>query len=71
VIASTGQSLYATAQASGVAAPAIQRFPGGQRGIVLETVGKLAAYLGLALLPESRQWPTSSGPSLPAEGSQG
>lgn len=54
-IAATGQSLYAIAQASGVAAPVLQRFVNGQRGITLETAGKLAAYLGLALLPEPRR----------------
>lgn len=54
-IASTGQSLYSIAQASGVAAPVVQRFVNGERGITLETAGKLAAYLHLALLPEPRQ----------------
>ncbi|HEX5102312.1 MAG TPA: helix-turn-helix domain-containing protein [Pirellulaceae bacterium] len=53
-IAATGQSLYAVAQASGVAAPVLQRFINGERGITLETAGKLAAYLGLSLMPESR-----------------
>jgi len=51
-IAATGQSLYAIAQASGVAAPVLQRFVNGERGITLETAGKLAAYLGLALMPD-------------------
>jgi hypothetical protein len=51
-LAATGQSLYAIAQASGVAAPVLQRFVNGERGITLETAGKLAAYLGLALLPD-------------------
>ena len=50
-ISATGQSLYAIAQASGVAAPVLQRFVNGERGITLETAGKLATYLGLALLP--------------------
>ena len=54
-IAATGQSLYAVAQASGVAAPILQRFVNGERGITLDTAGKLAAYLGLSLLPESRR----------------
>ena len=53
-IAATGQSLYSIAQASGVAAPVLQRFVNGERGITLETAGKLAAYLGLGLLPEPR-----------------
>jgi hypothetical protein len=54
-IAATGQSLYSIAQASGVAAPVLQRFVNGERGITLETAGKLAAYLGLGLLPEARK----------------
>lgn len=54
-IAATGQSLYSIAQASGVAAPVLQRFVNGERGITLETAGKLAAYLGLGLLPETRK----------------
>lgn len=51
-IAATGESLYAIAQASGVPAPVLQRFVNGERGITLQTAGKLAAHLGLALLPE-------------------
>ncbi len=54
-IAATGQSLYSIAQASGVPAPVLQRFVNGQRGITLETAGKLAEYLGLALLPQPRR----------------
>lgn len=54
-VASTGQSLYSIAQASGIAAPVLQRFVNGERGITLDTAGKLAAYLGLALLPGPRQ----------------
>jgi hypothetical protein len=50
-VAATGQSLYSIAQASGVPAPVLQRFVNGERGITLETAGKLAEYLGLALLP--------------------
>lgn len=53
-IDATGQSLYSIAQASGVAAPVLQRFVNGERGITLETAGKLAAYLGLALFPAGR-----------------
>lgn len=52
-IAATGQSLYSISQATGVAAPVLQRFVNGERGITLETAGKLASYLGLALLPET------------------
>lgn len=54
-VAATGQSLYSIAKASGVAAPVLQRFINGERGITLDTASKLAAYLGLGLLPESRQ----------------
>lgn len=46
------ESLYKIAQGSGVAAPVLQRFMHGQRGITLETAGKVAAYLGLVLLPD-------------------
>ena len=53
-IAATEQSLYAIAQASGIAAPVLQRFVNGERGITLDTAGKLAAFLGLSLLPEAR-----------------
>ncbi len=51
-IAATGQSLYAVARGSGVAPPVLQRFVNGERGITLDTAGKLATYLGLALLPD-------------------
>jgi antitoxin component HigA of HigAB toxin-antitoxin module len=45
------KTIYAIAQESGVSAPIIQRFLSGERGITLETAGKLATYLGLSLLP--------------------
>jgi len=51
-ISATPQSLYAIARGSDVAAPVLQRFVNGERGITLDTAGKLAAYLGLALLPD-------------------
>jgi hypothetical protein len=54
-IAATGQPLYSISQATGVAAPILQRFVNGERGITLETAGKLARYLGLALLPEPQK----------------
>lgn len=47
------KTVYAIAKESGVSAPIIQRFLSGDRGITLETAGKLAAYLGLSLLPDS------------------
>ena len=34
------------------AAPVLQRFVNGERGITLETAGKLAVHLGLALMPD-------------------
>jgi Helix-turn-helix len=49
------KSVYAIAQESGVSAPIIQRFLSGERGITLETAGKLAAYLGLSLLPMGKR----------------
>jgi hypothetical protein len=49
------KSIYAIAQESGVSAPIIQRFLSGERGITLETAGKLAAYLGLCLLPATKR----------------
>lgn len=51
-IAASGQSLYAVAQGSGVSAPSLQRFVLGERGITLETAAKVAAYLGLVLMPD-------------------
>jgi hypothetical protein len=50
-VVATGESLYAVARSSGVPAPVLQRFMNNERGITLETAGKLAAYLGLTLLP--------------------
>ncbi len=52
-VASCGQSLYAVSQASSVPAPVLQRFMNDERGITLETAGKLAVYLQLALVPQS------------------
>jgi len=54
-IHATGQSLYSIAQASGVAAPVLQRFINGERGITLDTASKLATYLRLSLVPESQR----------------
>jgi hypothetical protein len=52
-IHATSESLYSIAQASGIAAPVLQRFVNGERGITLDTAGKLASYLGLSLTPEA------------------
>ncbi len=54
-LSACGQSVYAISKASGVSAPVIQRFLSGERGITLDTAGRLAAYLGLALLPDPQQ----------------
>ena len=51
-IKSCGKTLYAVSQESGVSAPILQRFMSGERGITLDTAGKLAAYLGLGLWPD-------------------
>ena len=59
-IAATPQSLYAISQGSGVAAPILQRFVNGERGITLETAGKVANYLGLVLLPEPARMSSSN-----------
>jgi hypothetical protein len=50
-VKSCGQTVTAIAEASGVPQPVLQRFVAGQRGITLDTAGKLAAYLRLSLLP--------------------
>lgn len=42
-------SLYEIAKQSGVSASVLQRFVSGQRGITLETAGKIAKTLGLRL----------------------
>lgn len=56
---SCGESVYAISKSSGVSAPIIQRFLSGERGITLETAGRLAAYLHLVLMPEFRKSDTS------------
>jgi len=50
-IAASGEPLPEIAEASGVSAPVLQRSVSGQRGITLEAAGKIAAHLGLALVP--------------------
>ena len=54
-IAATGQSLNSIAKSSAVAAPVLQRFVNDERGITLETAGKIAAYLKSVLLPDTRK----------------
>ena len=49
-IAARGEPLPVIAQASGVSASVLQHFVSGQRDITLETAGKVAAHLGLALM---------------------
>jgi len=59
-ITATGQSTHSVAQASGVAAPVLQRFVKGERGITPEIAARLAAYLGLALLPANTRTPSGT-----------
>lgn len=54
-VKSCGQTVTAIAQASGVPQPVLQRFLSGERGITLDTAGKLAKYLKLSLLPEGKK----------------
>ena len=54
-IADSGETLYRVAADSGVAYPIIYRFVSGDRaGLTLETVERLADYLGLALQPKKK-----------------
>ena len=50
-VRSCGDPVLTIAEAADVPQPVLQRFLSGQRGITIDTAGKLAAYLGLALLP--------------------
>jgi hypothetical protein len=47
-----GQPVSEIAKASGADAAVIHRFLSGERGITLNTAGKLAAYLHWTLMPE-------------------
>jgi plasmid maintenance system antidote protein VapI len=47
----SGETEYRLAQGSGVSQSIINRFVRGERGIGLETAGKLCEYLGLRLSP--------------------
>jgi plasmid maintenance system antidote protein VapI len=51
---SCDKTIYAIAQESGVSAAIIQRFLSGERGITLDTAGRLAQYLGLSLWPDAQ-----------------
>jgi len=53
-ISATGQTTYRVAKESGVSFPVVYRFLKGERGITLDTAGKLADYLGLELRPVQR-----------------
>jgi hypothetical protein len=46
-------SSYRLAKMSGVSAVVIQRFLNGDRGITLNTAGKLCGAIGLVLVPET------------------
>ena len=50
-VADSGETLYRVAKDSGVDYSVLLRFMADERGISLETAGKLAAYLGLELRP--------------------
>jgi DNA-binding Xre family transcriptional regulator len=50
-VADTGKSVNAAAKESGVPQAVLQRFVTGRRGITLETVERLCAYLQLELRP--------------------
>ncbi len=47
----SGQTAYALAKGSGVDRAAVVRFLNGDRGLNLDSAGKLATYLGLELRP--------------------
>lgn len=48
-------SRYRIAQETGVTQAALSRFVRGERGLDLSSVDKLAAFLGLELLPSTAQ----------------
>ncbi len=50
-IHSSGQSVYAISNGSGIDHAAIHRFVSGERTITVETAAKLAAYFNLELRP--------------------
>jgi plasmid maintenance system antidote protein VapI len=50
-IQSAEQSRYEIGLAVGVAQSVLSRFVAGKRSITLDTADRLAAYLGLSLLP--------------------
>ena len=47
----SGQTRYRIALATGISQAALSRFITGERGLALESADKLAAYLGLELMP--------------------
>jgi plasmid maintenance system antidote protein VapI len=53
-VAATGKSVSAVARESGVPQPVLHRFVTGERGLLLDTADRLAAYLGLELCPVPR-----------------
>jgi plasmid maintenance system antidote protein VapI len=50
-VAATGKSVSAVARESGVPQPVLHRFVTGERGLLLDTADRLAAYLRLELRP--------------------
>lgn len=49
-IQDSGLSVYAVAKGSGVSQPILHRFVAGERGLNLDTAGKLCKFLGLMLV---------------------
>ncbi len=54
-VAATGKSISAVARESGVPQPVLHRFVTGERGLLLDTADRLAAYLGLELRAVPRE----------------
>lgn len=54
-IGRSAESRYRIAQRTGVSQAALSRFMTGERGLALESADKLAAYMGLELLPAKRR----------------
>jgi plasmid maintenance system antidote protein VapI len=54
-VAATGKSVSAIARESGVPQPVLHRFVTGERGLLLDTADRLAAYLELELRAAPRE----------------
>jgi transcriptional regulator with XRE-family HTH domain len=53
-IRSSQQTRYAIAKATGISQAALSRFMTGERGLALESIDKLAPYLGLRVVAENK-----------------